>query len=62
MIGIILGLTLGSPWPTTAELLEQLLWPTLLVLLFATFVQMPLLQLRDTFNGVAALSAYTIPC
>ncbi|MBU1816016.1 MAG: arsenic resistance protein [Gammaproteobacteria bacterium] len=51
LLAIALGLGVGSLWPTAAPALEALLWPTLVLLLFATFMQVPLLQwgqaLRD---------------
>ncbi len=51
LLAIALGLGGGSLWPAAGPALEALLWPTLVVLLFATFMQVPLLQwgqaLRD---------------
>jgi arsenite transporter len=44
LLAIALGLGVGSLWPTAAPALEALLWPTLVLLLFATFMQVPLLQ------------------
>jgi len=43
---ILLGLATGSGFPEVRPLLERLLWPTLVVLLYATFLQMPLVRLR----------------
>lgn len=49
LVGIVLGLSLGSLWPDMAHWGEWLLWPALMLLLFATFVQVPLLHLREAF-------------
>ncbi|MFN4236624.1 MAG: arsenic resistance protein [Vogesella sp.] len=46
---ILAGLLVGSLWPSTHAVLETLLWPTLALLLFATFVQVPLLHVREAF-------------
>lgn len=46
LAAIALGLAAGSVWPAQAPRLETLLWPALALLLFATFLQVPLLQLR----------------
>lgn len=50
LLSIVAGLLVGSRWPAIAPHLEALLWPALVVLLFATFVQVPLLHLRDAFR------------
>jgi len=47
LIAIAGGLLLGSLAPASTPLFETLLWPTLVLLLYATFVQIPLLHLRD---------------
>lgn len=44
------GLLLGGAAPRIAPVLESLLWPALALLLYATFVQVPLLHLRDAFR------------
>jgi arsenite transporter len=44
------GLVLGSTWPGIASHLETVLWPVLAVLLYTTFVQVPLLHIRDAFR------------
>ncbi|WP_281982786.1 arsenic resistance protein [Azonexus hydrophilus] len=46
---ILAGLLVGSLWPSTHAVLETLLWPALALLLFATFVQVPLLHVREAF-------------
>ncbi|MFC3607967.1 bile acid:sodium symporter [Stutzerimonas tarimensis] len=43
------GLLLGSLWPGAALAFESLLWPALMLLLYVTFVQVPLLHLREAF-------------
>lgn len=47
---IIAGLLAGSAWPGTGPFFEAMLWPTLMLLLYATFVQVPLLHLREAFR------------
>ncbi|HVL76647.1 MAG TPA: bile acid:sodium symporter [Noviherbaspirillum sp.] len=47
---IIAGLAFGFIWPRAASVLDILLWPTLAVLLYATFLQVPLLHLREAFR------------
>lgn len=49
LAAIGLGLLCGSAWPGLGPWLEALLWPTLSLLLYATFVQVPLLHLREAF-------------
>ena len=49
LLAITAGLLLGSSWPGVSHAFEILLWPTLMLLLYATFVQVPLLHLREAF-------------
>jgi ACR3 family arsenite efflux pump ArsB len=49
LAAILAGLLLGGTWPGLAPALELLLWSALVLLLFATFVQVPLLHLREAF-------------
>jgi ACR3 family arsenite efflux pump ArsB len=49
LTAIIAGLLSGSTWPSVGPAFELLLWPALLLLLYATFLQMPLLHLREAF-------------
>lgn len=44
------GLLLGSVAPGIGPRFEALLWPVLAALLYATFVQVPLLHVRDAFR------------
>lgn len=44
------GLLVGNAWPGVGPTFETLLWPTLMLLLYATFMQVPLLQLREAFT------------
>ncbi|MFF7056804.1 arsenic resistance protein [Achromobacter spanius] len=59
LLAIGLGLATGTAWPHVGPAMEALLWPTLAVLLFATFLQVPLLHvrtaLRDRRFSVAVL-------
>lgn len=60
LAAIGLGLGVGSTWPALAARLESPLWPTLMGLLYATFVQVPLLHVREAFGDrrfVAAVLA-----
>ena len=50
LLAIAFGLGAGSAWPGARPGLEALLWPTLVVLLFATFLQVPLLHVRDALR------------
>ena len=49
LVAILFGLGAGSLLPAVAPLFEALLWPTLVLLLYTTFVQVPLLHLRAAF-------------
>lgn len=42
-----LGLAAGSGWPALGKIFEAWLWPALALLLYVTFVQVPLLHLRE---------------
>lgn len=44
------GLLLGTVAPSLGPRFETLLWPVLAALLYATFVQVPLLHVRDAFR------------
>jgi len=46
MVAITLGLSIGTSWSSSRPFLEALLWPALALLLFATFLQVPLLHVR----------------
>ena len=50
LAAILCGLAAGALWPALAPGFEALLWPTLAVLLYATFVQVPLLQVGAAFR------------
>lgn len=50
LIAILAGLTLGSIQPALGPRFETLLWPVLALLLYATFVQVPLLHVREAFG------------
>ena len=52
LAGILAGLTLGIQAPSVGPLFDTLLWPVLGVLLYTTFVQVPLLHLRDAFRDL----------
>ncbi|MGV8844660.1 MAG: arsenic resistance protein [Pseudomonas sp.] len=46
LLALLAGLLLGNAWPQIGPILERLLWPVLILLLYATFLQVPLLHLR----------------
>jgi ACR3 family arsenite efflux pump ArsB len=50
LLAILAGLLVGSAWSGVGRSFEALLWPSLMVLLYTTFVQVPLLHLRDAFR------------
>lgn len=58
--GILAGLMVGRLFPGVGNSLEHVLWPTLVALLYATFVQMPLLHLRDGFGDHRFVGAVLI--
>ncbi|WP_235263786.1 hypothetical protein [Nitrincola sp. A-D6] len=57
LVAIFCGLVISHQWPSIGLFLEQLLWPVLIVLLYTTFVQVPLLHLRDAFRDRGFISA-----
>lgn len=50
LVAIIAGLVIGSAAPAPRPMFEALLWPTLVLLLYVTFIPVPLLKLRDAFG------------
>ncbi len=50
LAAILIGLMVGSGFPRARPLLEPLLWPALVVLLYATFLQMPRAGLRQVLG------------
>jgi ACR3 family arsenite transporter len=50
LVAIAAGLSAGSAWPGLRTAFEGLLWPALALLMFATFLQVPLLQVRDALQ------------
>ena len=50
LIAIGFGLAVGTAWPNIGPAMETLLWPTLEALLFATFLQVPLLHVLDALR------------
>lgn len=51
------GLLLGSRRPDVGPLLEAMLWPALVLLLYATFTQTPLLHLNRAFSDHRFITA-----
>ena len=50
LAAIVGGLSLGTLAPGVGPRFETLLWPVLAALLYTTFVQVPLLHVRDAFR------------
>lgn len=57
---IAAGLFTGGAWPDTAPVLEACLWPTLALLLYVTFVQVPLWHVRDAFRDHRFIAAMLV--
>lgn len=60
LAAIALGLFAGTAWPALGPWFETLLWPMLVLLLFVTFVQVPLLHLREAFADHRFISAILV--
>ncbi|WP_340638695.1 hypothetical protein [Vreelandella lionensis] len=54
---IVLGLCLGLLAPEQVAALEQALWPLLGLLLYATFTQIPLLQIKQSLQDTRFMAA-----
>ncbi|MFH1803588.1 MAG: arsenic resistance protein [Pseudomonadota bacterium] len=50
LCAILAGLVTGAVLPAIIPVLEGLLWPVLIVLLYTTFVQVPLWHVRESFR------------
>ena len=57
LFAILAGLALGSASPGVDRPLEAVIWPVLMLLLYATFVQVRLLHLRAAFQDRRFLGA-----
>ncbi len=57
LAAIVLGLLIGIYFPLGFALAEPAIWPALALLLYTTFVQIPLLRLRRSFVDVRFISA-----
>ncbi|MCW5938822.1 MAG: hypothetical protein KF884_05250 [Fimbriimonadaceae bacterium] len=60
LASILGGLAVGGAWPGLAKPFEVLLWPVLAALLFVTFLQVPLLHVRDAFRDRRFVSAVLV--
>jgi arsenite transporter len=60
LAAIALGATLGWNVPATAPVLDKLLWPVLAALLYVTFAQVPLLELRGMIGHGRFLAALLV--
>jgi arsenite transporter len=54
------GLLCGSALPAAAPVFATLLWPALVLLLYVTFIQVPLLHLADSFRDHRFVAAVLI--
>lgn len=60
LIAITLGLGMGTAVPAVGPIFEALLWPVLVLLLYTTFVQVPLLHLREAFADHRFITAILV--
>lgn len=60
LVTLTLGAILGWSTPAVAPLLEKLLWPVLAALLYVTFAQVPLLELRGVIGHRRFLAALLV--
>jgi len=60
LLAIACGLLVGTALPDRVGVLELVLWPTLGLLLYATFAQVPLAQLRGAFGDPRFVSAAVV--
>lgn len=60
LIAIALGLGMGTALPAMGPVFETLLWPVLVLLLYTTFVQVPLLHLREAFADRRFITAILV--
>lgn len=60
LAAIAAGLLAGSAWPVAGRVFEALLWPVLVLLLYVTFLQVPLLHLRDAVRDHRFVAAVLI--
>lgn len=54
---VLLGSAVGLLWPGAASALEVTIWPVVGILLYVTFLQVPLLQFRQALSDVRFLAA-----
>lgn len=57
LVAVVLGLLVGTLAPDSATEFEAALWPLLGLLLFVTFVQVPLASIAEAFKDVRFLTA-----
>lgn len=57
LLATVLGLQAGTLWPAAAPVLQAALWPALALLLLVTFVQVPLLHVRDALRDLRFTAA-----
>ena len=50
LFAIGMGLVVGTAWPAMGSVFEAMLWPTIALLMLATFLQVPLLHVRDALK------------
>lgn len=60
LAAVAAGLVVGLALPRAVPAMESLVWPALIVLLYVTFVQVPLLHLREAFTDRRFMAAALI--
>lgn len=60
LVAIGVGAAIGRSWPAAGATFEAALWPVLALLLYATFVQVPLLHLRNAFADRRFVAAVVV--
>lgn len=60
LIAITAGLMLGGAFPEGADALELILWPVLGLLLYTTFTQVPLANLKEAFSSPRFMAAAVV--
>lgn len=60
LAAVLLGVFIGRGYPGLGVVLDQVLWPVIGLLLYVTFVQIPLVHLVDAFKDVRFLSALLV--
>lgn len=60
LVAIVVGAAIGLAWPQTAPVLEHSIEPVLMLLLFATFLGVPLVEVGRAFRDLRFLSTVLV--